>query len=198
MSMVIYLLFILNRVSNKRKIIGLVAILISIFAFYTYYILSFHIYGPSSIDTVENYESIKKRINPVSDKVVTLPAFYTKGENVKLYGVWLNGIGWNIKSGITESIATFLVSDPRFVKLNVKFLPYSKSTASDIQAKINLEYLKLEKIEKQNDGSYDIYFYGPRKSKNKKGIQNLFIAFAKSAECDTADSGVVLERVSWK
>ncbi len=126
------------------------------------------------------------------------PKSYTIGMDLpRLTKIKQNGSGWDTTTGSTKGVVVLFVSDLDVLTIDVTAssnLPESDYT--QIRAKIGLEWLQLDSIE-QKDTEHRLTFRIPRKQMYRKGIQILFLSFAKPTDFLTASSQFELRSVQW-
>lgn len=128
-------------------------------------------------------------VSRVAERLHPLPAEYTRtspeldreGKGDKLY---LNGIGWDEKTGRVSPGLYFFVEDPAFVEVDVE--------PADAEVRANLGRAHLE-VASRTGGH--IRFAVPS---GMHGLQVLFFAFGPDTLIDQPQTDIVLKRVRWK
>lgn len=130
-----------------------------------------------------------------------IPAFYNADTNPSdVSGIPQDGRGWTHPSGQAEALVVLFVNDPQQLRLEVA--PTEGKTPSDeqyeaIRAKVGLETLSLESIERTQRGRV-LTFSAPKRAAYRQGIQVVFLAFVGSDEFLQRTSPFRLLRVDWR
>jgi hypothetical protein len=111
--------------------------------------------------------------------------------------LFLNGAGWNSKSGRTKCSALFFVPEVRTIELTVT--PAEVDEEPDyttIRARIGLQELQLQSTVATTDGM-KLTFGWPANVRPPTGVQVVFFGLATPAELDRDYSRFRVLRVSW-
>lgn len=111
---------------------------------------------------------------------VSLPedGCYEGPEAARRSGIPFNGAGWVAnRDGMMMPCVILFVDQPRFLRLELRENPNSGIPADPhgIRAKVGLEYLRLESVERQGD-LWIVTFAGPRQRRYQSGLQPVFLA----------------------
>jgi hypothetical protein len=155
-------------------------------------------YGPPrSIAWDEVFRPSEKR--NIERHVSPLPSTYTAGEDLANWGIPYNGAGWEVNGSAGVCLILF-VESPEFLEL--EFAPAAKAETSrtdaeQIRAKVGLEHLQREEIERTARG-WRVRFARPANKRYQHGIQPVFIATVPREDLADRTTPWVLERVSWR
>jgi len=159
------------------------------------------IYGTPNPLTRE--AALKALEDHLATRPVTLPQVgcYEGAEAARRSGIPFNGAGWSAgQEGALMPCTILFVDQPRFLRLELRQNPNSPVPADPhgIRAKVGLEYLRLEHVERQGD-LWIVTFAGPRQRRYQTGLQPVFLATV-SKEHLAARDGLPwrLIRVCWR
>jgi hypothetical protein len=114
--------------------------------------------------------------------------------------VLFNGFGWDETTGRTQPLAVFFVNNATKVQLEVEPAEgevLSQQSLENIRAKIGLEFLTRDSVERTDSG-WCITFAEPKRAAYRQGVQVLFISFVPPRDFRAEHSPFRLIRVSWK
>lgn len=159
------------------------------------------IYGTPNPLTRE--AALKALEDHLATRPVTLPQVgcYEGAEAARRSGIPFNGAGWSAgQEGALMPCTILFVDQPCFLRLELRENPNSPVPADPhgIRAKVGLEYLRLENVERQGD-LWIVTFAGPRQRRYQTGLQPVFLATV-SKEHLAATEGLPwrLIRVCWR
>jgi hypothetical protein len=147
----------------------------------------------------QTHAAIMLQVSPLRFGFAPLPRLYDQKTNFGKFGIVLNGLGWDPSTATTEAALALFITNPKKLEL---FLGPAKGTTltlqdyNRIQAKIGLEYLKLEGLEKTKKGIM-MRFKGPQNKIYQRGIQVAFIGFATVENLSPGLSKFRLYKVLW-
>jgi hypothetical protein len=117
-----------------------------------------------------------------------------------LTGIGDNGKGWIQNTGETAATVVLFVSDVEKLVLDISpadgQAPNDEDYAS-IRAKVGLEFLQLDSIEKTDHGRR-LTFNPPQRAAYRSAIQVVFVSFVPTAQFRDERSPFKLERAQWQ
>jgi hypothetical protein len=128
-----------------------------------------------------------------------LPAAYQAGEVLSEWGIPYNGSGWG-SDGSVQLSAIIFVDSPAFLELELAPAPDAQSSREDIEhirAKVGLEFLVRESVERTGEG-WRVRFAGPARPQYQRGVQPVFIATVPQERLADDHTPWMLKQVSWR
>jgi hypothetical protein len=156
------------------------------------------VYGsPHSISwrEVNDWRALKK----VRPNITPLPDGYMQSDDLERWAIPFNGAGWSDDGGVDAAVILF-VDSPEFLELEVTEAAFVNTIAADphyIRAKIGLEFLTQEAIERKEEG-WRVRFSPPRRSDYKQGIQPVFIAAVPADHITDSRTPWIMKKVTWR
>lgn len=125
---------------------------------------------------------VLRRMSSDSQAANQIPREYLAADSpAGITGIRENGKGWYAPEGSTGPVVVLFVQEPSKMVLQVcpadTDAQNSDEGCSEIQAKVGLEFLKLDKVTKSN-GIWFLTFLGPTKAAYRRGTQVVFLSFA--------------------
>jgi hypothetical protein len=122
---------------------------------------------------------------------------YTRQEEFKETSIPLNGTGVSQNGELAPMFLCF-VMDPEFVELDLALQEnQSEPDPSVIRAKLGLEFLEREKIERTAEG-WRVRFRGPEQGRHQTGVQVVFVAMAPREQLAEKRTSWRLKSVRWR
>ncbi|RME95601.1 MAG: hypothetical protein D6766_02870, partial [Verrucomicrobia bacterium] len=132
-------------------------------------------YGPPTILRKEEFAAAMTRQRPT----VELPQSgrYDSAEAAWGTRIPFNGTGWLDAEGTVAPCVVLFVKDPEFLELEVAPGPGARVEEGPVawRAKVGLEFLKRERMERTQEG-WRLVFAGPRRKQYQRGLQPVFLA----------------------
>jgi hypothetical protein len=149
-----------------------------------------------------NWEKVvleKEKRKVLQAEVSNLPSRYQLGDEMSHWGIPFNGAGWDQPGGNVDVCVILFVDSPEFLELTL--MPAAgaqvgRTEVENIQAKVGLEFLKLETIE--HDGEFwRVRFSAPSNKRYQAGLQPVFIATVPKTRLAEVANCWRLAKVSW-
>jgi hypothetical protein len=124
---------------------------------------------------------------------------YFRQEEFKETSIPFNGTGVSPNGNLAPMFLCF-VMDPEFVELDLVSREDQQELESDpsvIRAKIGLEFLERELIERTTEG-WRVRFQGPGRARHQTGVQVVFVAMAPREHLAEATTPWRLKSVRWR
>ncbi len=130
-----------------------------------------------------------------------IPDFYSYDmDTAEVTNILQNGRGWDHSSGVTAPVVTLFVENPEKLILDVEAvepLPSEGTNVRNVQVRIGLEPLSLERVEDRG-ALQRLIFSAPRRQSNRTGIQVVFVKFVPVADFRATKSPFRLISVRWR
>ena len=134
------------------------------------------------------------------DPAKLLPLEYKAGQNPAEYGIFGNGLGWDLQTGEAWPCVLLFVDAPESVTVEMSPRPGVRVTPeyiAAIRAKVGLEELTRRSLT-TNDNVIRITFQGPLEPEYQQGVQTLFLAMMPPNRLGRDEvSGLLLRRIAW-
>jgi hypothetical protein len=116
------------------------------------------------------------------------------------WGIPYNGTGWNLQTGTVGVCVILFADSPEFLELNLGPAPGEQPIRSDVEqirAKVGLEFLKRESLERIGD-SWRLRFAGPKQARYQHSIQQVSVATVPKGKLAENKSPWILKEVRWR
>lgn len=132
---------------------------------------------PVSPRTATRAETRKPSAPPLNHAAHHLSGHYASPGDPTQTWIPYNGAGWQPPSGQVRPCVILFVEDPQFLELELAGPDTEDEVTAprDLRAKVGLEFLKLESIQRHGKG-WRVRFAGPTHDRYQHGLQTVFLA----------------------